>query len=98
MLMLCSLPYSPCDIIILLYIYLKGALTVERLFCWQLKNKRNLSHKKVDVRSRSINKLTPVERKRGFLVCPILIAKEGHLLRFLAFGFGVKCDYINDYS
>ena len=65
---------------------------VERLFCW------NLSCKKVDVRSRSINKLTPVERKRGFLVCHILIAKEGHLLRSLASCFGVKCDYINDYS
>ena len=40
----------------------------------------------------------PLNKNGGFLVCPILIAKEGHLLRFLAFSFDVKCDYINDYS
>ena len=40
----------------------------------------------------------PLNKNGGFLVCPILIAKEGRSLLFIAFGFEVKSDYINVYS
>ena len=40
----------------------------------------------------------PLNKNGGFLVCPILIAKEGRSLLFLAFSFDVKRYCINDYS
>lgn len=38
----------------------------------------------------------PLNKNGGFLVCPILIAKEGQLLLLFAFSFDAKCDYTND--